>query len=492
MNNSAISSQLGKDLQLRARAAGVLLGTACGDALGAGYEFGPPLPADFPIKMKGGGTHGGAPGEWTDDTSMAVAIAEAALQHDLRLDDAQDLIAARWIDWARTAPDVGIQTRTVLSAGAKQRTAEALRGAASANHERTGRSGGNGSLMRTAPVALAFLDDPEGLATAARAISDLTHPDQDAGDACVIWCLAIRHAVLTGTFDGVYLALDQLPSDRAQVWRERLAEAETNPPSKFDRNGWVVQALQAAWSAITRTPVPAENPAADTYSAQHFQLALEEAVRGGNDTDTVAAIAGSLLGARWGVSAVPLQWQRIVHGWPGLRANNLVRISQALAFNEPVELDLDYSWLGQMATVTAHPRDPGILLGPIGAIPTLPSNVDAIVSLCRIDSKHVPASMAAASNPVEVWLIDTSDPAANEHLHFVLAQAADAVVQLRSEGRTVFLHCAAGQSRTPTVAALVGARLAGISPSTALAEVLAALPDPMVNPYFHQTVQDWV
>ena len=69
----------------RDRAAGVLLATACGDALGAGYEFGPPLPADQPVGMVGGGPFGWAPGEWTDDTSMAVAIAEvAATGADLR------------------------------------------------------------------------------------------------------------------------------------------------------------------------------------------------------------------------------------------------------------------------------------------------------------------------------------------------------------------------------------------------------------------------
>ena len=60
------------------RAAGVLLAMACGDALGAGYEFGPPLGADVVVVMAGGGSFGWAPGEWTDDTSMAIAIARSA------------------------------------------------------------------------------------------------------------------------------------------------------------------------------------------------------------------------------------------------------------------------------------------------------------------------------------------------------------------------------------------------------------------------------
>ena len=66
-----------------------------------------------------------------------------------------------------------------------------------------------------------------------------------------------------------------------------------------------MQALQGAWSAITRAAIPVKDPAAGVFKAQHLQFALEAAVRGGRDTDTVAAIAGGLLGARWGASAVP-------------------------------------------------------------------------------------------------------------------------------------------------------------------------------------------
>jgi len=84
------------------RARDVLLATAAGDALGAGYEFGPPLPPGTPVTMKGGGAFNWAPGEWTDDTSMALAIAEAAASGaDLRTTAAQDAVTARWAAWAR-------------------------------------------------------------------------------------------------------------------------------------------------------------------------------------------------------------------------------------------------------------------------------------------------------------------------------------------------------------------------------------------------------
>jgi len=188
------------------RAAGVLLGTACGDALGAGYEFGPPLGSSHAVAMIGGGSFGWAPGEWTDDTSMAIAEVTAD-GGGLRDEAALDMIARRWADWARDAKDVGNQTRSVLHSAGSRPSAKMLAEAASAHHARTGKSGGNGSLIRTAPVALAFLHDPGGLASAARTISALTHYDPQAGEACAMWCLAMRHAVLHGTFDGLRQAV---------------------------------------------------------------------------------------------------------------------------------------------------------------------------------------------------------------------------------------------------------------------------------------------
>jgi len=323
----------------RDRACGVLLATAAGDALGAGYEFGPPLPDDELVTMRGGGGCNWAPGEWTDDTAMAVAIAEvAATGADLRSVDAQDQIVARWVGWSRTAPDVGIQTSQVLGqvlgqvldGGVSGAAAAAL--AASADlHERTGHTAGNGSLMRTAPVALAYLDDPGGLAEAALAVSALTHFDRSAGEACVLWSLAIRHAILTGELDA-RAGLWYLPARSVDVWAARLVEAEQSRPRDFSRNGWVVEALQAAWCAIVLTPysVPGQDQNTGVPHTDRLRTSLEIAVRGGRDADTVAAIAGGLVGAVYGASAVPADWQSALHGWPGSKAPDLIRLASEI------------------------------------------------------------------------------------------------------------------------------------------------------------------
>jgi len=80
----------------------------------------------------------------------------------------------------------------------------------------------------------------------------------------------------------------------------------------------VVHALQTAWWAIIR---------AAARDCTHLQQALELCVRAGHDTDTTAAIAGGLLSARWGASAVPQRWRRMLHGWPGMTARDLVALA---------------------------------------------------------------------------------------------------------------------------------------------------------------------
>lgn len=302
------------------RAGGVLLGQACGDALGVPYELAAPPEGD--AKMLGGGLGPYEPGEWSDDTQMALCVAQvAATGADLRSEEALDEIAARFEAW-RTggASDIGILTRAVLADAATRsgRPAERLRAAARDYHARTGRSASNGALMRTSVVGLHALGDPVVTAEAARAVAALTHADPLAGDACVLWCEAIRLAVTEERLD-VGAGLDLLPPKHQDQWAAWIRAAERpDAGPRFRDNGYTVTALQAAWHAIVTT---------DGDGPAHLERALQAAVRIGGDTDTVAAIAGGLLGARWGASAVPQRWRRMLHGWPGLDAEDLVRLA---------------------------------------------------------------------------------------------------------------------------------------------------------------------
>lgn len=140
------------------RAVGAVLASAAGDALGSQYEFGPALP-DSVTPEFGVGCFGHDSGEWTDDTSMAMPILRQ-LAEGRALEDADAIrqIVTDWKRWARTAKDVGTQTRAVLGLLGDDTGENAARSASEAAHRRTGRSAGNGSLMRTGPVALGYLD----------------------------------------------------------------------------------------------------------------------------------------------------------------------------------------------------------------------------------------------------------------------------------------------------------------------------------------------
>lgn len=325
------------------RARGVLLGQASGDALGAPYEFRMPLPENRVPVMGRGALGDFEPGQYTDDTEMAVRVAfPAAAGADLRRRAGLDAVAAGFLAWiARDATDVGAQTSGVLGATRHAlkdypdaSPADVMARTASVFHAKTGRSGGNGSLMRTSPVALRYLRSRRKAADAARKVSALTHYDPNAGDACAIWGELIRLAVLTGQLQPKR-ALRAVPRARRGFWAEKLHEAEHATPDTFPNNGWVVTAFQAAYSAVTR--------AEGTSHKAAFVDGLERAVRAGNDTDTVAAIAGGLLGALYGADAIPAWWpvrkldqltvnQRVtVHGHPGVNADRLLRLAEDIA-----------------------------------------------------------------------------------------------------------------------------------------------------------------
>jgi len=277
----------------------------------------------------------------------------------------------------------------------------------------------------------------------------------------------IRHAVLTGSFPMAADVVPLLGLETARDWAAVLAEAEGNPPSTFEQNGWVVGAMQAAWSAIVHTPVPEVMP------CRHLQDSLATAIGIGHDTDTVAAIAGALLGARWGASAVPLEWVSMLHGWGAPNGQTLVELATLTLGRSPgrwPDVDrMDYTAYDVFEAFVPHPTVSGVWIGGAMALDDLPEAIGAVVSLCRVGRGQV-----VGREHVQVRLIDT-EPADNPNVDWVIDDAARTVLRIRDEGKQVYLHCAAAQSRTPTVAARV-AMLEGLSADEAVQVVVDALP----------------
>ena len=282
-------------------AIGALLGSAVGDALGAPFEFQPGgrYSARFPRRVLGGAGEmvgGGpwAPGEFTDDTHMALALAESLVSHGrLHPED----LWARWRAWAADAKDVGILTRQALSCSTHDGAA------AHAHRANGGKSAGNGSLMRNVPVALFHHDSPpDEIHALAAAHSALTHHDPDCAVACGLHARMVR-AALYG--DCAFAALDEavaeLPTGPRARWSALLRPAwkpSDAKPQLTNGTVWICMA-QAVWAV---------------RGARSFADALIRAIDLGGDADTVACVAGSIAGARWGIQGIPSRWTTYVHG----------------------------------------------------------------------------------------------------------------------------------------------------------------------------------
>lgn len=290
------------------RARAMISGAAIGDALGAGYEFAKPKDPDFVPGMIGGGLGPFAPGEWTDDTAQTYVVLSVAASYKQLLDTAEGLnaVALGLKTWALSKPpDIGVTTSRVLNFAPplahkmQERAVEVM-----------GQS--NGSLMRTSPVVLPFLDDGNELGHAAMSVSSLTHAGEDAMEACAVWCAILREAVLTGEFVP-QPSLDFLSEASEKYWRRLIGGVlDTPPPSaSYSSNGSATGAFSAALAAVAHT------------EGHDFVGSLNTAIRFGYDTDTVASIAGALVGALNGSQSIPLEWMDMVHGYPGINLNDL-------------------------------------------------------------------------------------------------------------------------------------------------------------------------
>jgi len=283
------------------RAVGAVVGSAVGDALGAPFEFGPPgqFSARFPKsyaggdEMCGGGALGWAPGEFTDDTQMAIALATSLVEHG-GLDEAD--VFDRFRRWAAAdPPDIGNQTRAVVGSGRPWDVA------AAEHFARSGHAAGNGSLMRTTPAAVFFSSaGRDATMDAARRISALTHGDPSAGEGC-----AVFHELVRVALDGddplaaVPSALDQVAPEHRARWATVLAPGWT-PADATEGNGAVWPTLgQAVWALRGATSLPE---------------VLRRVIDLGGDTDTVAAVAGGLAGAVFGAECIPERWTVVLHG----------------------------------------------------------------------------------------------------------------------------------------------------------------------------------
>jgi ADP-ribosyl-[dinitrogen reductase] hydrolase len=286
----------------RDRYEGALLALACGDAIGTTLEFSP-RDAFPPVRgMSGGGPFSLQPGQWTDDTSMALCLAESLIEKNGF--DAKDQMG-RYLNWWRWGYlsstgdcfDIGGTTRAALARF--EATGEPFSGSLDPN------SAGNGSLMRLAPVVLYFYPDRKRVLEYAAASSRTTHGAAEAVDCCRLLAVVLANA-LAGLpkdrlLDGATLAVSE-----PRVHDIATGGYITKSRSDIRGTGYAVQSLEASLWCFATT--------------NSLESAVLTAANLGEDADTTAAITGQLAGAYYGATAVPQEWLAKLHMGAEIRA----------------------------------------------------------------------------------------------------------------------------------------------------------------------------
>ncbi len=278
---------------------GCLLGLATGDAVGTTLEFEPPGTFTPIQDMVGGGPFGLQPGQWTDDTSMALCLAESLIEQN-GFDPTDQL--KRYLQWYQVGYlsstgqcfDIGNTTYSALMQF--ERTGKPYSGSTNS------RSAGNGSLMRLAPVPLFFACNPKEAIEMSAESSRTTHGAETAVDACRYF-----GALIVGAVNGA--SREELLSSHyspiPNYWDENplVEEIDTiaagsfkhRQPPEIRGTGYVVESLEAALWAF--------------YHSQSFAEGCLFAVNLGDDADTTGAVYGQLAGAFYGEQGIPQSWR---------------------------------------------------------------------------------------------------------------------------------------------------------------------------------------
>ncbi|MCP4158783.1 MAG: ADP-ribosylglycohydrolase family protein [Deltaproteobacteria bacterium] len=276
---------------LKDRAAGCLLGLACGDAVGTTVEFS--KPGSFPMvtDMVGGGPFQLKAGEWTDDTSMALCMATSLVKCNFFDPVDQMERYYRWYDTGYLSSngklfDIGKTVRLALVEFKK--TGDPMSGSTDEN------SAGNGSIMRLAPIPIKYFPDKQKVIYYSGESSKTTHGANESVDACKLLGLLIYRA-LSGFSKKEILSSKGIDLDLTPKILE-IAEGSYKKKSrkKIQGSGYVVESLEAALWCF--------------YHSNSYKESILKAVNLGRDADTTAAICGQLSGAYWGKTGIPEEW----------------------------------------------------------------------------------------------------------------------------------------------------------------------------------------
>lgn len=270
---------------------GCLLGLAAGDAVGTSVEFRPR--GTFPplTDMVGGGTFGLLPGQWTDDTSMALCLATSLVERDGF--DAQDQMDRyrRWrTDGYLSSNGVCFDIGSTVSSALDRYRRHGNPYAGSTDPQ----TAGNGCIMRLAPVPMFYYPDIDAAERYAAESSRTTHGAQECIDACRLFSRMMVRALLGRPKDEVLLGDAASFAAGERILAMARGTYRDKAEGAIRGSGYVVHSLEAALWVFSRT--------------DRFADAVLMAANLGDDADTTAAVCGQLAGAFYGESAIPSHW----------------------------------------------------------------------------------------------------------------------------------------------------------------------------------------
>lgn len=281
-------SDLGPPDEARDRAAGALLGLAIGDAVGTTLEFRPRDTAHVD-DMVGGGPFALEAGQWTDDTSMALCLADALLADHGYQPRTFARLLVRWYREGYNASngrcfDIGNATRTAIEG----HEAQDGRWQGNASYD----TAGNGSLVRVAPIAIAARGALDVTWRLSGGQSRATHAALEAISACQLLGMLLHHALRGAGREAVLAPHIASLSPRIQIINAGEYKGKTR--DQIRSSGYVVDTLEAALWAV--------------WHGETFEEAVLLAANLGDDADSVAAVAGQLAGAVHGLGGIPRHW----------------------------------------------------------------------------------------------------------------------------------------------------------------------------------------
>ncbi|KAI6656740.1 ADP-ribosylation/Crystallin J1 [Oopsacas minuta] len=283
---------------------GSLLGLAICDAIGTTVETLPPGSFEPITDMVGGGKFNVLPGQWTDDTSMALCVAESVVECQGYNPVDQLMRFCSWyVGWhfncCGELIDIGKTVRKSLEEFKK--TATPYPGPTSE------RAAGNGSLMRLCPLPLAYASNPELAMELSARHSRTTHGAQIAIDACryfagiLIGCIQgeSKEKLLSENYSPIGLGYWQKHVPSPEVSKVAQGSYKTKEPPDIKATGFVVDTLEAALWGFYQT---------DTFKSGCLMVSNL-----GDDSDTVGAVYGQIAGAFYGTSGIPKEWRDRVY-----------------------------------------------------------------------------------------------------------------------------------------------------------------------------------